>query len=142
MPRSLPLRPRKMLPPPTTSTTCTPSCFTSPICCAIPCTACGEMPIPCSPPSASPLSLSRTRPYLGCFWLFIVANPYVAARRPNVNPKRGVRRPENRGEHSQGASAREKYASPRGYGGCSNPVPRRTHPSVLLPPTQHPPRCP
>ena len=65
MPRSLPLKPRKIFPPPTTTTTCTPSSRTSRICSAMCCTASGQMPTPFSPPSASPLSLSRMRENFG-----------------------------------------------------------------------------
>src|SRR6516162_4441697 len=71
MPRSLPGRPRKMLPPPTTMTTCTPNSRTSRTCSAMSCTASGRMPTPPSPPNASPLSLSRIRLYLGWASFFI-----------------------------------------------------------------------
>src|SRR5213083_950563 len=65
MPRSLPVRPRKILPPPTTMTTSTPSWRTSPIWQAMSWIASGQIPTPDSPPSASPLSLSRMRRYFG-----------------------------------------------------------------------------
>src|SRR6266850_3580969 len=91
MPRSLPCRPRKILPPPTTTTTWTPSSRTSRICCAISCTASGRIPIPPSPPSASPLSLSSTRLYLGRLDSFFMAatvemrRRVVTASRQDVN---------------------------------------------------------
>src|ERR1039457_3275114 len=65
MPRSLPVTPRKMFPPPTTTTICTPNSRTSRICSAMRCTASGQMPTPVSPPSASPLNLTSTRENLG-----------------------------------------------------------------------------
>ena len=65
MPRSLPVNPRKILPPPTTMTTSTPSWRTSPIWRAISWMASGQMPTPDSPPNASPLSLSKMRRYFG-----------------------------------------------------------------------------
>src|ERR1035437_1005431 len=65
MPCSLPDTPRKIFPPPTTTTTCTPSSRTSRICSAMWRTAWGQMPTPFSPPSASPLSLSRIRENFG-----------------------------------------------------------------------------
>src|SRR5262245_7877654 len=51
--------PRKMLPPPMTTATSTPSAWTSLISPAIRCTTPASMPKPVSPISASPLSLRR-----------------------------------------------------------------------------------
>src|SRR5437762_664383 len=70
---SLPLRPRKILPPPTTMTTWTPRSRTSPIWRAMSWIASGQMPTPASPPSASPLSLSRMRRYFGLCCLVMKA---------------------------------------------------------------------
>ena len=71
MPRLLPLSPRKMLPPPTTITTCTPRSRTSRICSAMLATACGQMFSPVGPPRASPLSFKRIRLYLGRLAVFM-----------------------------------------------------------------------
>src|ERR1035438_5727926 len=73
MPRSLPLNPRKIFPPPTTTTTCTPRPRTSRICSAMARTACGEMFSPVWPPRASPLSFNSIRLYLGRFASFIAS---------------------------------------------------------------------
>src|SRR5512143_1648064 len=53
-----------MLPPPITRPTWTPAFTTSAISAAVRFTTPGSMPNPCSPISASPLSLSRMRLYL------------------------------------------------------------------------------
>ena len=61
MPRALAASPRKMLPPPMTTATSTPSRCTSTTSCAIWSATGGSMPYERSPMSASPDSLSRTR---------------------------------------------------------------------------------
>src|SRR5216110_304613 len=72
-----------MLPPPTTITTSTPSSRTSPIWRAISWIDSGQMPTPDSPPSASPLSLSRMREYLGLGGLVI--NRQGCSNRPGAS---------------------------------------------------------
>src|SRR5579859_54173 len=57
--------PRKILPPPTTIPTCTPVLFTSAISRASSFTRSAWIPNDAPPASASPLSFSRTRLYLG-----------------------------------------------------------------------------
>src|SRR6266436_767691 len=95
MPRSLPERPRKIFPPPTTTTTWTPNSRTSRICSAMSCTASGSMPTPLCPPRASPLSLSKTRRYLGCLDSFMVPSEFsrlshraLAHLKPHKAPNR------------------------------------------------------
>src|SRR5215470_1754233 len=63
MPRCCNSSPRKKLPPPMTTATCTPECTTSAICLATVCTTSGSTPTP-PPPNISPPSLSSTRWYL------------------------------------------------------------------------------
>src|SRR6187551_1351559 len=63
MPRALAASPRNRLPPPMTTPTSTPSACTSPISRAICVAVVGSMPKGCSPISASPDSLRRTRLY-------------------------------------------------------------------------------
>src|SRR3989338_4697424 len=58
-------RPRKMLPPPTTTVTDTPSALTSLICRARSSNTCGSMPKPSLPCNASPLSFRTIRVYFG-----------------------------------------------------------------------------
>src|SRR3972149_1588977 len=65
MPRSIPSRPRQMLPAPMTMATCTPRSFTCSTLAATSSARWGSMPKPRSPESASPPSLSRMRRYLG-----------------------------------------------------------------------------
>src|SRR5437868_9767401 len=83
MPRSLPDSPRKMLPPPTTMTISTPSWRTSPTCRAMSWIDFGQMPTPDSPPSASPLSLSRMREYFGLPGLVIDGGRFSNRLRPS-----------------------------------------------------------
>src|SRR5262245_43304276 len=61
MPRALPARPRKMLPPPSTMPTCTPRACTSRTSSEIPDSTSSSMPCPASPASSSPESLRRMR---------------------------------------------------------------------------------
>src|ERR1017187_6886373 len=67
--------PRKILPPPTTTPTCTPSRATAAISLARSRTRSASRPKDCGPASASPLSLRRMRSYFGTlslrrgFWL-------------------------------------------------------------------------
>src|SRR5262249_20193739 len=61
MPRALPARPRKMLPPPSTMPICTPSACTSRTSSASVDRMSSSMPCPASPASSSPESLSRMR---------------------------------------------------------------------------------
>src|SRR3972149_4635088 len=65
MPRSIPSRPRQMLPAPMTMATCTPRSFTCSTLAATSSARWGSMPKPRSPERASPPSLSRMRRYLG-----------------------------------------------------------------------------
>src|SRR4030067_2946342 len=65
MPRSIPSRPRQILPAPMTMATSTPRSFTCWTLAATSSARCGSMPKPRSPARASPPSLSRTRRYLG-----------------------------------------------------------------------------
>src|SRR5258706_6455967 len=67
MPCALAASPRKMLPPPMTTATSTPSPRTSAISDAIPSSVAGSMPNPDCPMSASPESLSRIRLKRGAF---------------------------------------------------------------------------
>src|ERR1051325_2750774 len=106
MPRSLPDRPRKMLPPPTTTTACTPNSRTSRICSAMPRTASGQIPTPLSPPRASPLSLRRMREYLGRGLFFIVVRRVVERRRGSNRPRGGGQTKRELGPRVQTASWR------------------------------------
>src|SRR5262245_8741266 len=84
MPFSLPCKPRKMLPPPMTTTTSTPRSRTSRICRARSWTASGLIPTPEALPKASPLSLRRIRRYLG-FCAFVMGREVVTTAMANVN---------------------------------------------------------
>src|SRR6188474_3109598 len=65
MPLALAATPRKMLPPPMTMPTSTPSCVISLMSDAIAEVTAGSIPKFCSPINASPDSFSRTRLYMG-----------------------------------------------------------------------------
>src|SRR5258708_1107066 len=63
MPALAPFKPRKMLPPPTTTPIWTPSAYTSESSCAVSRRASGPIPVDPLPPTPSPASLSTTRSY-------------------------------------------------------------------------------
>src|ERR1051325_2879968 len=86
MPRSLAGSPRKMLPPPMTTTTCTPRSRTSWIWQAMSWTESGQIPTPLPPPRASPLSLSSMRRYLALFMNgSVLHGPQEAAKLTSPN---------------------------------------------------------
>src|SRR5688500_16747915 len=113
MPRSLPCSPRKMFPPPITTTTSTPNSRTSRICRAISLTDPASMPVPVSPPSASPLSLSRIRRYFGPALLFMNGGFLHAAHsRVKLLPSH-PRRPNERLEGELRERSRQSGLTPQ-----------------------------